>query len=103
MCVGLVAHPSRTHPATDEFNFFFSRFSSRFYTNITYSTDVFVLSLNKNISIYIFILVGERKKTCLIFARPMQPLFSVVSRPDFDKVTMEKHRDASGKEPTNII
>ena len=45
----------------------------------------------------------EIKKTCLVFARPMQPLFSVVSRPDFDKVTIEKHRDASGKKPKHII
>jgi hypothetical protein len=109
---GLVAHPSLTHPATDEFNLLFFEFSSRFffiYLNITYSSDVFVPFLFEKKNRKYFYSNRRRKrrerdkKTCLVFARPMQPLFSVVSRPDFDKVTIEKHRDASGKKPKNII
>lgn len=64
MCVGLVAesHIRRSHIRLQmNSTFFFSRFSSRFYINITYSTDVFVLYLNKNIS-YIYFYSGGRKK-----------------------------------------
>jgi hypothetical protein len=65
MCVGLVAesHIRRSHIRLQmNSTFFFSRFSSRFYINITYSTDVFVLSLNKNIYLYIFLFWWEKKK-----------------------------------------
>ena len=99
-----VAHPSLTHPATDEFNLFRVLVVGFSYKHYVFNR-CFCYLLKIYIYIYIFILMGERgeKKTCLIFARPTQPLFSVVSRPDFDKVTMGKHRDASGKKPTNII
>lgn len=30
----------------------------------------------------------KKKKRCIVFVRPMQPLVSVVSRPDFDKGTI---------------